>query len=95
VLLLMLLLLVLVLVQVRGPRGADPDPPGAGPLRGASLAETSSRKDVTEGSPGRKLPGRVAVTRTMTPCGNNQSRRSWRTTGGTMETVVEPGCCGS
>jgi hypothetical protein len=45
--------------------------------------ETSSREDAPEGAPGRKPPSRVVVTRTTVPCGNDQSRRSWRTTGGT------------
>jgi hypothetical protein len=53
--------------------------------------ETSSSED----APGRKPPGRVAVTRTTVSCGNDQSRQSWRTTGSTVETVVESGCCGS
>jgi hypothetical protein len=43
-----------------GPRGVGSDPPGAGahvgagPLREAPLAETSSREDAPEGAPGRK-----------------------------------------
>jgi hypothetical protein len=61
----------------------------------APLAETSSREDALEGAPGKKLPGRVAVTMTTVPHGNDQSRQSWRTTGGTVETVVEPACRGS
>jgi hypothetical protein len=84
-----------------GPRGAGPGPlgagalAGAGPLREGPPAETSSREDAPEGAPGKKPTGRVVVTRMMVPCGNDQSRRSCRTIGGTMETVVEPGCRGS
>jgi hypothetical protein len=47
-------------------------------LEEAPLAKTSSREDAPEGALGRKLPGKVAVTRTTVPRGNDQSRRSWR-----------------
>jgi hypothetical protein len=84
-----------------GPHGAGPGPPGAGacvgagPLREGPLAETSSMEDALEGAPGRKLPGRVVVTRTTVPRGNDQSRRSWRTPRGIVEIVVESGFRGS
>jgi hypothetical protein len=78
VLLLLKVLLVLVLVQ---------DLWETGPLE-----ETSSREDALEGTAHRKCLSRVAVTRTMVLCRNDQSRRSWRTTGGTVETGVESGC---
>jgi hypothetical protein len=44
---------------------------------------------------GQKWSGRVAVTRTTTPGMNDQSRRSWRMTGGNVEKVVEPDYRGS
>jgi hypothetical protein len=72
VLLLVLLLLVLVLVLVR----VLVVPVLALLVQDlweeAPLAEASSREDVPEGTPGRKRPGRVAVTRTTAPRGNNQ-----------------------
>jgi hypothetical protein len=44
-------------------------------------------EDAPEGA-----PGRVAVMRMTVPCGNDRSRRSWRTTGGTVGIGVELGC---
>jgi hypothetical protein len=59
------------------------------------LEETSSREDAPEGATRRKWSGRVAVTRTTVLCRNDQSKRSWRTSGGSVDTGVEPGCRGS
>jgi hypothetical protein len=70
------------------PRGRWPPSPAANATKSSSCKQR-------QGAPGIKLPGRVAVTRMTVPCGNDQSRRSWRTTGGTLETVVDPGCRGS
>jgi hypothetical protein len=63
------------------------------------LEETTSREDAPEGVPQTtmrtKWSGRLAVTRTTVPGRNDKSRWSWRTTGGTVEVGVEPGCRGS